>query len=118
MNARWRRIPSSWGFFEPVKYEEQSVSRAVVPPSAMSQAVDVANMYENAAVARCSGDIRPTIRTEAVCREFWRVYARITGVLILSRMRNSARIECMDSSSGSGIGGNLGRRADVSDECL
>lgn len=80
----------------------------------------MANMYENAAVARCSGDIRPTIRTEAVCREFWRVYARITGILIFSRRRNSAIIEFMDSSSGSGIEqiGNRGIRAEVSDGCL
>lgn len=53
-----------------MKVEEQSVSNAVVPPRAISQAVDIANIYENAAVARFSGDIRPTIRTEMVCSEF------------------------------------------------
>lgn len=66
-------MPSSNGFLDPVKDGEQSVSSAVVPPRAISQAVDMANMYEKAAVARCSGDSRPTIRTEAVWREFWRV---------------------------------------------
>ena len=58
---------------EPVKLLEASVSSAVVPPRAMSHAVDIANMYEKAAVASASGDSRPTIKTEIVCREFCRV---------------------------------------------
>lgn len=63
-------MPRSCLFDEPVKLLDARVSNAVVPPSAMSQAVDMANMYENAAVASASGDRRPTIRTETVCSEF------------------------------------------------
>ncbi len=50
--------------------EEQRVSRAVVPPKAISQAELMANMYEKAAVARSSGDPRPTMTTDIVCSEF------------------------------------------------
>lgn len=72
-------IPRSCLFFELVKVLDPSVSIAVVPPRAMSQAVAMANMYENAAVASASGDIRPTMRIETVCKLFWSMYASITG---------------------------------------
>ena len=64
---------------ELVKLLDASVSRAVVPPRAMSQAVDMANMYEKAAVASASGERRPAISTDAVCSEFCSVYATTTG---------------------------------------
>lgn len=57
-------------FDDPVKLLDASVSNAVVPPSAISHAVHMANIYEKAAVASASGDNRPTTRTETVCREF------------------------------------------------
>lgn len=63
-------MPRSCLLDEPVKLLDASVSSAVVPPSAMSHAVDMANMYEKAAVASASGDRRPTTRTEMVCSEF------------------------------------------------
>lgn len=66
-------MPRSCLLDDPVKLLEANVSSAVVPPSAISQAVAMANMYEKAAVARASGDSRPTIKTETVCREFCRV---------------------------------------------
>jgi predicted PP-loop superfamily ATPase len=75
----------------PVKDEDARVSRAVVPPKAISHAVHMANMYEKAAVARFSGDDCPTIRTDIVCKLFCNVYARMTGVLPLSSKANSAR---------------------------
>lgn len=68
------------------------MSRAVVPPSAISQAVHIANIYENAAVAKSSGDPRPTITTENVCSEFCNVYARITGIEAFKRIVNSCNI--------------------------
>ena len=46
------------------------MSNAVVPPNAISQPVLIANMYAKAAVAKSSGDPRPTITTEMVCSEF------------------------------------------------
>lgn len=103
--------------------EEHSVSSAVVPPRAISHAVDIANMYENAAVARCSGDIRPTTRTDMVWREFCNVYARITGTLIFDRSKSSASTEAVAPSSGFETVyvepfGDFGRREEVSSGCL
>ncbi len=57
----------------PVKLAEARVSTAVVPPRAISQPVDMANIYEKAAVASASGLKRPTTSTEKVWSEFWRV---------------------------------------------
>lgn len=51
----------------------------------------MANMYEKAAVARFSGEDRPTTRTDIVCKLFCKVYARMTGVLPLRSKANSAR---------------------------
>lgn len=36
-------------------------------------------MYENAAVARASGEMRPTMRIDTVWRLFWSMYASMTG---------------------------------------
>lgn len=84
-------MPRSCLLVEPVKALLPRVSSAVVPPRAMSQAVAMANMYENAAVASASGLSRPTMSTEPVWREFCSVYARMTGMDALSRITVSAR---------------------------
>lgn len=86
-----KMIPRSWRFLLPVKLADARVSIAVVPPRAMSHAVAIANMYEKAAVASASGDSLPTMRTETVCREFWRAYAKTTGMDPLKRIQNSCR---------------------------
>ena len=70
----------------PVNVADAIVSIAVVPPKAISQPVDMANMYAKAAVAKASGDSRPTIKTEIVCSEFCSVYARMTGSEALSNI--------------------------------
>lgn len=90
--ARCRITPKSCLFLLPVKLALASVSIAVVPPSAISHAVDIANMYEKAAVASASGDSRPTTRTDTVWSEACSVYARMTGMEPLSRIENSDRI--------------------------
>lgn len=59
-------MPRSCAFELPVKLEEANVSTAVVPPRAIIQAVIMANINEKALVARFSGDVRPTTRTETV----------------------------------------------------
>lgn len=71
--ALWRITPRLWRSWLPVKADEHRVSNAVVPPNAISHPVLVANMYEKAAVAKSSGDLRPTITTEIVCSEFCNV---------------------------------------------
>lgn len=84
--------------------EDASVSKAVVPPSAIIHAVTMANICENALTARLCGDERPTISTDTVWRLFWSVYARITGIESLSRSQNSARTRSREygfSSEGS-----------------
>ena len=68
--ARCNMIPWSYMLDPPVKAEEARVSRAVVPPSAISQAVHIANLYEKAAVARLSGEEWSTTRTHVVNRLF------------------------------------------------
>lgn len=57
--------PTSYLSALPVKLADASVSIAVVPPSAISIPVAVANMYANAAVASAVSESRPTIRTES-----------------------------------------------------
>ena len=82
-------MPRSCLSLLPVKEEDASVSSAVEPPSAISHPVHIANMYEKAAVARCSGEALPTIKTDTVCKEFCRQYARMTGIDALSSIQNS-----------------------------
>lgn len=65
------------------------MSNAVLPPNAISQPVHIANIYAKAAVARSSGDLRPTITTEMVCSEFCSVYAKITGMEPFNKILNS-----------------------------
>src|SRR6266480_2251283 len=79
-------MPRSCLFLLPVNVADAMVSIAVVPPKAISQPVDMANMYAKAAVAKASGDSRPTIKTEIVCNEFCSVYARMTGTEVLSNI--------------------------------
>ena len=69
--------------------DEHSVSIAVVPPKAMSQAVHMANIYENAEVARSSGDARPTMTMEMVCSDICKVYAMMTGVELFTNILSS-----------------------------
>ena len=68
------------------------MSNAVVPPKAMSQAVLMANMYENAEVAKSSGDARPTITMDIVCSDICKVYARMTGIELFTRILSSCNI--------------------------
>lgn len=115
-------MPRSCLFDEPVKLLEARVSSAVVPPSAMSHAVDMANMYEKAAVARASGESRPTMRTETVWSEFCSVYASMTGMDALVRSHISAshdlhsrRPGLVDSPTEASEDDGFGRRAEVSE---
>jgi len=89
MKLRCSRTPRSCLSVLPVNEDEARVSSAVEPPSAISHPLHIANMYEKAAVARCSGDALPTITTENVCSEFWRQYARMTGIDPLNNTQNS-----------------------------
>ena len=79
-------MPRSCLFLLPVKVADAIVSIAVVPPKAINQPVAMANMYAKAAVAKASGDNRPTTKTETVCKEFCSVYARMTGTEALSNI--------------------------------